>query len=173
MENFVPIPVVTIIGKSKSRKTTLLEKLIPALRQKGYRIGTVKHHSHPGFEINQPGKDSWRHAKAGNQQVVIAAPDKITSYRLTEIEPSLDEVLAEFRCVDIILVEGYKRAGKPAIEIVRAERGAELIGSVEQRIAIAADTIFDVPVPQFDLENIEGIATFLEARFIERNNDFI
>ena len=169
----MPIPVVTIIGKSKSGKTTFLEKLIPALRQNGYRVGTVKHHSHPGFEVDQPGKDSWRHAQAGSQHVVIAAPDKIASYRFTETEASLDEVLAEFQDVDIILVEGYKRAGKPVIEIVRAERGIELIGSVEQWIAVATDTPLDIPVPQFDLDDIEGIATLLEALFLERDDDIL
>jgi molybdopterin-guanine dinucleotide biosynthesis protein B len=162
----MPIPVVTIIGKSKSGKTTLLEKLIPALRQKGYRVGTVKHHSHSGFEIDQPGKDSWRHARAGSQHVVIAAPDKIASYRFTETENSLDEVLAEFRDVDIILVEGYKRAGKPAIEIVRAERGIELIGSSEQWIAVATDTRLAFPIPQFDLDDVQGLVDLIETTFL-------
>lgn len=167
------IPVVTLIGKSKSGKTTLLEKLIPALRQKGYRVGTVKHHSHPGFEIDQPGKDSWRHAQAGSQHVVIAAPDKIASYRFVEAGLSLDDVLAEFQDVDIVLVEGYQRAGKPAIEIVRAERGLELVGSVEQWIAVATDTRLDIAAIQFDLDDIEGIATMLEGRFLKRDYDFL
>lgn len=162
----MPIPVVTIIGKSKSGKTTLLEKLIPALRQRGYRVGTVKHHSHAGFEIDQPGKDSWRHARAGSQHVVIAAPDKIASYRFTEQEASLDEALAEFRDVDIILVEGYKRAGKPSIEIVRAERGIELLGSVTQWIGVATDTPLDIPVPQFGLDDAQGLASLIEKKFL-------
>jgi molybdopterin-guanine dinucleotide biosynthesis protein MobB len=164
----MPIPVVTIIGKSKSGKTTLLEKLIPVLRQKGYRVGTLKHHSHPGFEVDQPGKDSWRHAQAGSQQVVIAAPDKIASYRFIEAELSLDDVLGEFRDVDIILVEGYKQAKKPSIEIVRAERGIELIGSIEQWIAVATDTQLDVPVPQFDLDDSIGIVSLLEGLFPDK-----
>jgi molybdopterin-guanine dinucleotide biosynthesis protein MobB len=167
------IPVVTLIGKSKSGKTTLLEKLIPVLRQKGYRVGTVKHHSHAGFEIDQPGKDSWRHAQAGSQHVVIVAPDKIASYRFTETEASLDEVLEEFRDVDIVLVEGYKRAGKPSIEIVRAERGTELLSSVEQRIAVTTDTQLDTTGPHFDLDDIEGIAALIEMRFLGGKNDLL
>lgn len=169
----MPIPVVTIIGKSKSGKTTLLEKLIPSLRQKGYRVGTVKHHSHAGFEIDQPGKDSWRHAQAGSQQVVIAAPDQIASYRFIEAELSLDEVLDEFRDVDIILVEGYKQAGKPSIEIVRIERGVALIGSVEQRIAVVTDAQLNSPVPQFVLDDIDGITELLEKQFLDKVNDLI
>ena len=162
----MPIPVVTFIGKSKSGKTTLLEKLIPVLRQRGYRVGTVKHHSHTGFEIDQPGKDSWRHAQAGSQHVIIAAPDKIASYRFTESEAQLDEVLVEFRDVDIILVEGYKRAGKPSIELVRAARGLELIGSDGQRIAVATDTLLDIAEAQFDLNDVQGIADLIETKFL-------
>jgi molybdopterin-guanine dinucleotide biosynthesis protein MobB len=169
----MPIPVVTIIGKSKSGKTTLLEKLIPALRQRGYRVGTVKHHSHPGFEIDQPGKDSWRHAQAGSQQVVIAAPDKVASYRFTETEASLDDVLTEFRDVDIILVEGYKRAGKPSIEIVRAARGLELIGSEDQRIAVAVDTLLETASPQFNLDDVQGIANLIETTFLRKQHDLL
>jgi molybdopterin-guanine dinucleotide biosynthesis protein MobB len=169
----MPIPIVTIIGKSKSGKTTLIENLIPVLRQKGYRVGTVKHHSHAGFEFDQPGKDSWRHAQAGSQHVVIVSPDKIGSYRFTKTEVSLDDVLSEFKEVDIILVEGYKRAGKPAIEIVRAERGLELIGSIEQLVAVATDTRLDVPIFQFDLDDIEGIAAMLEDRFLEKGHDLL
>ena len=167
------IPVVTIIGKSKSGKTTLLENLIPALWQKGYRVGTVKHHSHSGFEIDQPDKDSWRHSQAGSQHVVIAAPDKIASYRSIESELSLDEVIDEFQDVDIVLVEGYKQAGKPAIEIVRAERSLELLNSVEQRIAVVTDTQLEAPVLQFDLDDIEGIAALIEAQFLVKKNDLL
>ena len=86
------IPVVTFIGKSGSGKTTLLEKLVTELKNRGYMLATVKHHSHRGFEIDEPGKDSWRFAQAGSDQVVIASPDKIASYRKIERELSLDEI---------------------------------------------------------------------------------
>src|SRR4030065_2728196 len=82
--------LVTIIGVSKAGKTTLREKLIPELRRRGFRVGTIKHHSHPGLEIDQPGKDSWRHAQAGSDHVVIASPDRIASYRSLEHELALD-----------------------------------------------------------------------------------
>jgi molybdopterin-guanine dinucleotide biosynthesis protein B len=104
-------PLITIIGKSGTGKTTFLVKLIPALKQHGYKIGTIKHHSHRGFEVDKPGKDSWQHAQAGSDHVIIAAPDKIASYRLIAAELDLDEIAREMADVDLVLVEGYKRSG--------------------------------------------------------------
>jgi molybdopterin-guanine dinucleotide biosynthesis protein B len=158
---------LTIISKSGSGKTTLIEKLIAELKRRSYKLATVKHHSHAGFDIDKPGKDSWRFAQAGSDQVIIAAPDKIAGYRLLERELTLDEILETISEVDLILVEGYKRAGKPALEIVRAELGTELIGDEEQLVAIAGDVLLDVSVPQFEFDDVAGIAAFIEQTFIQ------
>ena len=91
----MPIPVVTIIGKSGSGKTTLMEGLIPELSRRGYRIATINHHSHAGFEVDQMGKDSWRHAQAGSVHVIIAAPDKIASHRPLRAEMRLAEIVKD------------------------------------------------------------------------------
>lgn len=163
------IPLITVIGKSGSGKTTLIEKLIRVLSRAGYRLAAVKHHSHTGFEIDTPGKDSWRFAQAGAQQVVIAAPDKYATYRKLEAELSLDEIVAGINDVDLILVEGYKRSNKASIEVVRAANSTELIGSPEQRIAIASDFPLDMGVPRFDLDDIEAIAGFIIERYLAKN----
>ena len=162
----MPIPIISIIGKSNSGKTTLLEKLIRELKRRGYRVATVKHHSHAGFEVDQPGKDTWRHAQAGSDLVVIAAPDKIAFIRKLGRELSLDEVAADIVDVDIILTEGYKSAGKPSIEVLRKERGMELVGDPGRLIAIACDLpasefpqAADVPV--FDLDDFQAITDFI------------
>ena len=160
------IPLVTIIGKSKSGKTTLIEKLITELKKRGYKLATVKHHSHSGFDIDRPGKDSWRFAQAGSDHVIIAAPDKIASYRKIEAELSLDEIVEGITDVDLILAEGYKRAEKPALEVVRAANSQELIGSREQRIAVVADFPLDLGVPQFELDDVQGIVDLIEDRFL-------
>jgi len=151
-------PVITVIGKSKSGKTTLIEGLIHELKRRGYRVGTVKHHSHAGFDIDKPGKDSWRHAKAGSDHVVIAAPDKS--------ELSLSEVTAGITGVDIILVEGYKQASMPAIEVVREERGLELIADPDTCFAVAADIPLVTGLRQFDLNDAPGIIDFVIERFL-------
>jgi len=160
------IPVITIIGKSGSGKTTLLENLIAELKQRGYRVGTVKHHSHAGFDIDKPRKDSWRHAQAGSVHVVVAAPDKIASYRLLERELTLDEIAASIDDVDIILTEGYRQAGKPTIEIVRAETGAGLISPPEQLIAVTSDISMDTEVPLFDLSDTKAMVDLIEDLFL-------
>jgi molybdopterin-guanine dinucleotide biosynthesis protein MobB len=160
------IPVITIIGRSGCGKTTLIEKLIPELKKMGYRVGTVKHHSHPGFEVDQPGKDSWRHARAGSDYIMIIAPDKIASYRKVESELSLDEALSQVAGVDLILVEGYKSAGKPSIEIIRGVSNHEHVGKPEQLVAFASDTRLDLGLPVLDLNDPTGIAEFISARFL-------
>src|SRR3990172_439969 len=161
------IPLVTVIGKSGCGKTTWLEKLVAELKRRGYRLATVKHHSHRGFDIDQPGKDSWRFAQAGSDHVVIASPDKIASYRKIERELSLNEIAAGISDVDLILVEGYKQAEKPALEVLRAESSRQLIGSREQRFAVAADFPLDLGVPHFGLDDVREIADLIEARFLK------
>jgi molybdopterin-guanine dinucleotide biosynthesis protein B len=161
------IPVLTIIAKSGSGKTTLIQKLITEIKRRGYKLATIKHHSHSGFDIDKPGKDSWLFAQAGSDHVVIAAPDKIASYRKLEQELTLDEILETIRDVDLILVEGYKRAEKPALEVVRASVGTELISSTEQLVGVATDTKLAVDVPQFGLEDHLSIVDFIEQTFIK------
>lgn len=157
----VAIPILSIIGKSNSGKTTLLEKLIPELKRRGYRVATIKHHAHAGFEIDQPGKDTWRHAQAGSQVVVITAPDRLALIEQLERELSLDEVAARISGVDIILTEGFKSAGKPAIEVLRAGRGLERVGEPGQLVAIASDVKLEAAVPVLDLNDAAEIADFV------------
>lgn len=160
------IPMITFVGRSNSGKTTLLVKLIAELKRRGYRIATIKHHSHSAFEADQPGKDSYRHAEAGSEHVMVIAPHKMASYRTYEHEPSLEEIVAGVAGVDILLIEGYKQAPSPTIEVVRAANSLDLVGRPEYRIAIATDAPLEADVPMFALNDIMGIADFIEARFL-------
>lgn len=165
------IPLVTVIGKSRSGKTTLLEKLIAELKQRGYRDGTIKHHSHRGFEIDHEGKDSWRHSRAGSVHVVIASPDRIASYRSLERELSLDVIAGAMVDVDIILAEGYMQARKPTIQIVRAGDGLDLLAPPEQCIAFATDASLEVDAPCYSPDDVVGLADMLERTFLRESPD--
>jgi molybdopterin-guanine dinucleotide biosynthesis protein B len=160
------IPVITLIGKSGSGKTTLMEKLIAELKTRKYRVATIKHHSHAGFDIDVPGKDSWRFAQAGSDHVIIAAPDKIASYKKLERELSLEEILPMVSDVDIILAEGYRMAHLPTIEIVRGGYYDQLLTDPAQLIAIVTDLKFDLPIPQLGLNDVSGITDLVERLFL-------
>jgi len=110
--------VLSIIGKSKSGKTTLIEKLIPELNSRGLRVGTVKH-AHHGFEIDHPGKDSFRHREAGAEIVVLSSKDKIAVQRNIQEETSLNEIIQTYfpANLDVILVEGFKEEQGLKIEV--------------------------------------------------------
>ena len=112
------IPIVSVVGKSNAGKTTLLEKLIPELKRRGYRVATVKHDAH-SFEMDEPGKDTWRHRQAGADVVVISSKDKMAMIRRVDEELSLLEIADTITGVDIILTEGFKRGPAPKIEVSR------------------------------------------------------
>lgn len=152
------IPILSFVAKSGSGKTTFIEKLIPVLKEHGYHIATIKHHFHADFDIDVPGKDSWRHAQAGSEHVILASSSKIASIRQLSHELTIDEIAAEIKNVDLIIAEGFKTTGKPKIEIVRAARSQAPFSDPADLIAIISDLKFDLPVPQFDLNDVEGIA---------------
>ena len=155
------IPILSIVGKSGSGKTTLIEKLIPLLKEQGYRIATIKHHFHADFDMDIPGKDSWRHAQAGSEHVILASSSKIASIRQLSHELTIDEIAAEIKDVDLIIAEGYKTPQKPKIEIVRAARSQAPFSDAVELIAIASDLTFDLGIPQYDLNDAEGIAALV------------
>ena len=157
-------PIVCVVGRGKTGKTTLLEKLIPELKRRGYKVATIKRHSHPGLDFDVPGKDSWRHAQAGSDYVVVAGPDKLASVRNLERELTLDEVAATITGVDIIITEGYKRADKPKIEVVRAERSSEPLCTADELLALVTDVDLDMPAPRFGLNDVQPLADLIVAR---------
>ena len=162
------VPIVSIVGKSDSGKTTLIEKLVPELTRRGYRVATVKHDVH-GFEVDREGKDSWRHKRAGAHTVVISSPKKAALIRDVERDLSLAEIREKMiRDVDLILSEGYKKDVQPKIEIFRKEKHQELLCTQgDNLIAIVSDQTFDVGVPCFDLEDMNGLSGFIEAEFLK------
>ncbi|MEW6360185.1 MAG: molybdopterin-guanine dinucleotide biosynthesis protein B [Planctomycetota bacterium] len=163
------VPVVSIVGKSDSGKTTLIEKLIPELKRRGYRIGTIKHDAHR-FEMDHEGKDTYRHFHAGADTVVISSAEKVAMQRRVERQLTIDELVAQFlNDVDIVLTEGYKSADKPKIEVFRsAAHSAPLCTDRDNRIALASDVEVAVNVPRFHIDDVAGIADFIETTFLKK-----
>ena len=163
------VPVVSVVGKGDSGKTTFLEKLIRELTARGVRVATVKHHVHD-YDIDTPGKDSWRHARAGARTTMVCSPEKFAMIREIEVEPTLPEIAvmaAETGC-DILLTEGYKREGVNRIEISRRARSDELICTPDQMLALVTDNDelgFD-GVPRFGLDDHAAVADLIQARFL-------
>jgi molybdopterin-guanine dinucleotide biosynthesis protein B len=161
------IPIISIVGKSDSGKTTLIEKLVPELTRRNYRIATVKHDVH-GFEVDREGKDSWRHKKAGAHTVVIASPNRVALIRDVEKDLTLEEIREKLiQDVDLILSEGYKKDVQPKIEVFRKEKHQELLCTEEDNlVAIVSNQAFNIGIPCFDLEDVKELANFIEKKFL-------
>jgi molybdopterin-guanine dinucleotide biosynthesis adapter protein len=162
------IPIVSIVGKSDSGKTTLIEKLVPELNRRGYRVATVKHDVH-GFEVDREGKDSWRHKKAGAHTVVISSPMKVAVIRDADHDAELSEIRARYiRDVDLILSEGFKRNNQPKIEVSRKEKHRDLLCTKEDNLlAIASNQPFEIGVPCLDLNDASGLVDLIEEKILK------
>ncbi len=158
------IPVVSVVGTSDCGKTTLLEKLLREAKQRGWRVATVKHDVH-GFDMDKPGKDTWRHAQAGADMVVISSPVRIAILEKVDGDQALDDVLARIHGVDLIFTEGYKRGDKPKIEVYRSVLGRELLCEPEELLAIASDVQFDNGVPCYGLDDAAGLCDLIAQKF--------
>jgi molybdopterin-guanine dinucleotide biosynthesis protein B len=162
------VPIVSIVGKSDSGKTTLIEKLIPILKAKGYRIATIKHDVH-GFEMDREGKDTYRHFHSGADGVLISSPKKMALIKRVEETPALDELVAQYYPdMDLVITEGFKRLDKPKIEVFRsALRSEPLCTAADNRVALASDVPLEVDCPRFSIDDAEAIADFIEDRFLK------
>lgn len=159
------VPVVSIVGRSNVGKTTFLENLIRELKRRGYRVGTIKHYEHD-FDIDVPGKDSWRHAQAGSDVTVVASPQKMALIQRLEAELPLDQVVMVMPPVDIILTEGYKHENKPKIEVCRGAM-QELLSAEHELVALVTDQPVDYKyVPQFRFDEAAGVADLLEKKYL-------
>lgn len=158
-------PLVAIVGNSDTGKTTLIEKLIPELKQKGYTVGTVKH-THHGFKMDQQGKDTWRHQAAGADTVVAISPERIAFVKASPLD-SLEAALPYLDDRDIVLAEGFKGGDCAKIEIFRKAAGGQPVCLEDSRLlALVTDTEIDTALPLFEPDDIGSIADFIETRFL-------
>ncbi len=158
-------PVVCIVGNSGSGKTTLVENLIPELKRRGFRVGTIKHDVH-GFEMDKPGKDSWRHKQAGAVTTIISSPYQVGIVMDVDHDNKPDQLMPFLSGVDIILAEGYKRGDKPKIEVFRREiRKEPICKDDDHLVAFISDAPVDLNVPRFLPDDILGLTDFLIIHF--------
>ncbi len=155
------IPIVSFVGKSGSGKTTLLEKVIRELKLRGCRVAVIKHSPH-GFDIDPPGKDTWRLAQAGSDVIVNSSPQKMAFVERISEELPLDQVAALIGDkVDIVLTEGYKRDNSAKILVSSLEQSPELHCGQEKLLAIVSDRPLSGEGRQFDHDDVVGVADLL------------
>lgn len=159
------MPIISVVGTSKSGKTTLIEKLIPELKERGYRIGTIKHAAHD-FDMDKKGKDSWRHKAAGADTVIVASKERIVMVK--------DENMAGLECIekyfddlDLVITEGFKKENRPKIEIYRSHKNnPPLCQNDKTVIALVTDTDIRVNIPVYGLEEIKSLADLIEKKYL-------
>ncbi|WP_438960067.1 molybdopterin-guanine dinucleotide biosynthesis protein B [Nereida sp.] len=156
--------VFGVIGWKNAGKTGLMERLVAEISARGFSVSTLKH-AHHNFDIDQQGKDSYRHRDAGAQQVLLASANRwalMTELR-GEPEPPLEKLLAQLAPVDLVLVEGFKRNMHPKVCAYRQQTSQSMIEDASV-LAYATDTVLDTSKPQFDLDDTVVIADFICAK---------
>jgi molybdopterin-guanine dinucleotide biosynthesis protein MobB len=155
-----------VAASSNSGKTTLIEKIVPFLKERGLRVGVIKHAS-AGFDLDKPGKDSWRFQQAGADAVILAGPDRLALMKKLDRLPSpryLEGLLSD---ADIIIQEGFKTDAPNKIEVFRSGASGERPLSLDDPsfLALVSDKPFDVTIPRFDLNDARGVAEFILDKF--------
>ncbi len=160
-------PVVSLVARPNHGKTTLIEKLVPELVRRGYQVGTIKHHVH-GFEMDKPGKDTWRHKQAGARVVALSSPTGLGIIRDVDHDGDIVGLSAKyFADMDMVLTEGYKTGSMPKIEVFRQGVSAKPLALADgSRIAFVSDVDPDSDLPCFALDDVKGLADFLVETFI-------
>jgi molybdopterin-guanine dinucleotide biosynthesis protein B len=152
-------------GWSGSGKTTLIEQLVPRFVKHGLKVSLIKH-AHHKFDIDHPGRDSYRHREAGCTEVVVVSEKRwaIMHELRDEPEPTLEEQMRHISPCDLLLVEGYKHQSIPKIEVWRKENAKPLLHPEDEHVvAVASDVVLETELPRFDLSDYDAIGDFILA----------
>jgi molybdopterin-guanine dinucleotide biosynthesis protein B len=151
-----------VAAASNSGKTTLIEKVVAILKARGLRVAVVKHAS-AGFDLDKPGKDSWRFQQAGADTVILVGPGRLALMKKTEHDPTPAELEQLTPDVDLVIHEGFKKSARNKIEVFRQGVSGErpLCLDDPSYVALVSDKKFDVPISWFDINDAEGVAAFL------------
>ena len=158
--------IISVVGKAKSGKTTLLESLIIELKQRGYKVAVIKH-ALEDIELDKQGKDTWRFSQIGSDVVAISSGNKLALMKKLERDFSPQE-LSRFIVwdYDLILTEGFKQSSTVKIEVHRKEQGKGLLSPVKQLLAVVTDEPLDVDVPQFSKGEVQGLTDLIENKLL-------
>ena len=161
--------VLALIGKPNCGKTTLIEKLIPALAEKGVRVGTIKHH-HGEIQMDTPGKDTWRHKQAGAQVVLLSSPVGIGLIQATAGDTPVEDIVSRyFQEVDLVIAEGYKWSTLPKIEVFRSTVYDEPMQEPGKTlVAMVSDVEIRQDQPWFKYDDIGSLVEFILEKIINQ-----
>ncbi|UCC60655.1 MAG: molybdopterin-guanine dinucleotide biosynthesis protein B [Dehalococcoidia bacterium] len=159
------VPIIGVVGKSGVGKTYVMGKLVAELKSRGYRVATIKHSAHD-VNLDLEGKDSWHHAQAGSDAVVISSPHRFAIIRTMDHDSSLAE-LSRFigPDFDIVLAEGFKQNKVPKIEVHRKEMGSDLVSEQEELLAIVTDEMLEMDIPQYSTEDSRSLVDLIEGEY--------
>jgi molybdopterin-guanine dinucleotide biosynthesis protein B len=165
------IPILSIVGRSNSGKTTLIERLIAELVKAGYRVATIKHAGH-GFDLDTEGKDSWRHKRAGAGMVIVVSKGSLALFADVSDEIKVEELRDRFveSEYDLIIAEGWKSEGYPKIVVIRDQIG-EVPVTLDGLLAVVSNKPVQVQVPLFDPDDIAGVCDLILRNFPKRRLD--
>lgn len=158
--------VFCVVGRSNTGKTTLIERLIPLLAAKGITVATIKHHEHP-FEIDYEGKDTYRHKKAGAKTAMIVSSQRLAMVKDLERDLTIEEIAAGYAGdVDLVIVEGYKAAALPKIEVYNVREDLPPVAAKDKDlVALITDSPIPASVPVFPRDDVKAIASFIIRHF--------
>lgn len=159
-------PIVSFVGRAKSGKTTLLEKIITELNSRGYSVATVKHTMHT-VDPDSPGKDTWRHINAGSEATTLISANNIILIKPIQETFKVDDIIRLYgEDFDIILVEGLKQSSFPKIEVHRKAVGP-ILNNVKNIIAYASDELLETDLKQFSLNDSHDLTDFIESNYLQ------
>jgi molybdopterin-guanine dinucleotide biosynthesis protein B len=159
------IPILCVVGRSNSGKTTLIERLIPELVRAGYRVATVKHAGH-GFDLDTEGKDSWRHKRAGASTVIVLSRGSLAMFSDVSEQIKVEEIRDRYldHEIDLIIAEGWKSECHPKIVVVRDQLG-EVPVSPQGLLAVVSNEPVDVPVPCLHPDDVKALSELIIRHF--------
>jgi molybdopterin-guanine dinucleotide biosynthesis protein B len=162
-------PILALIGKPDCGKTTLIEKLIPALAEKGVGVGTIKHH-HGKIKMDTPGKDTWRHKQAGARVVVLSSPVGMGLIQDTAEDTPVEDIVSRyFQEVDLVIAEGYKWSTLPKIEVFRSTVYDESMQEPGKTlVAMVSDIRIRQDLPWFSLDDLDSLTDFILEKIINQ-----